>query len=83
MTGTDAPVKYFQTRRKDKDVVDDKDWGDGEKVYIHFAIRDTGRGLSSEEKKMLFMRFSQASPRTHVQYGKFALAPPSNLLRTC
>jgi CheY-like chemotaxis protein len=47
----------------------DKDWGDGEPVYVMFSVSDTGRGLSPEEKKMLFMRFSQASPRTHVQYG--------------
>lgn len=65
----DAPVQYFPTRRKGTDIVEDKDWGDGDKVYIHFAVRDTGRGLNPEEKKMLFMRFSQASPRTHVQYG--------------
>jgi hypothetical protein len=32
-------------------------------------VQDTGRGLTVEEKKMLFMRFSQASPRTHIQYG--------------
>ncbi|CAK3760080.1 Histidine kinase NIK1 [Lecanosticta acicola] len=64
-----APVKYFSTRRKEKADLSDKDWGDGEKVYIHFAVQDTGRGLSPEEKKLLFMRFSQASPRTHVQYG--------------
>ena len=65
----DAPVKYFPTRRKSKDIMTDKDWGEGEKLYIHFAVRDTGRGLSPEEKKLLFIRFSQASPRTHVQYG--------------
>ncbi|KAK5171140.1 uncharacterized protein LTR77_004284 [Saxophila tyrrhenica] len=65
----DAPVQYFSTRRKNGAQIDDKDWGDGQKVYIHFAVRDTGRGLNAEEKKMLFMRFSQASPRTHVQYG--------------
>lgn len=47
----------------------DKDWGDGEPVFVTFSVSDTGRGLSPEEKKMLFMRFSQASPRTHVQYG--------------
>lgn len=65
----DAPVKYFSTRRKDKAMIDEKEWGDGERVFIHFAVRDTGRGLNPEEKKMLFLRFSQASPRTHVQYG--------------
>jgi len=45
------------------------DWGDGEEVYLEFAVRDTGRGLSPEELKVLFQRFQQASPRTHVQYG--------------
>lgn len=65
----DAPVEYFPSRRKGQDTMDEKDWGDGEKLYIHFSVRDTGRGLNAEEKKMLFMRFSQASPRTHVQYG--------------
>lgn len=65
----DAMVKYFPTRRTNRDTMSDQEWGQGEKVYIHFAVRDTGRGLSAEEKKLLFMRFSQASPRTHVQYG--------------
>ncbi|KAF2170084.1 hypothetical protein M409DRAFT_64452 [Zasmidium cellare ATCC 36951] len=65
----DAPVRYFPTRKKNQDTMSDQDWGLGEKVYIHFAVRDTGRGLSPEEKKLLFIRFSQASPRTHVQYG--------------
>jgi CheY-like chemotaxis protein len=45
------------------------DWGHGESIYIHFAVQDTGRGLTESEIKMLFQRFSQASPRTHVQYG--------------
>lgn len=64
-----APVKYFPTRKKNKDEMSDKEWGDGEKIFILFSVRDTGRGLSPEEKKLLFIRFSQASPRTHVQYG--------------
>lgn len=62
-------VDYFPTRKKSGELSEDKDWGDGEEVYIHFAVQDTGRGLDEKEKKMLFLRFSQASPRTHVQYG--------------
>ncbi|KAF2839264.1 hypothetical protein M501DRAFT_933958 [Patellaria atrata CBS 101060] len=62
-------VNYFPTRSKRVDMTGGIDWGSGEEVYIQFAVRDTGRGLSEEEKKLLFQRFSQASPRTHVQYG--------------
>lgn len=46
-----------------------EDWGDGEVVYIHFKVQDTGCGLTGEEKQILFQRFKQASPRTHAQYG--------------
>lgn len=45
------------------------DWGNGGPVFLHFAVQDTGRGLTEDEKKLMFLRFSQASPRTHVQYG--------------
>ena len=62
-------VKYFPTRSKRVISLDEEDWGHGDVVYVHFAVQDTGRGLNPEEKKMLFLRFSQASPRTHVQYG--------------
>ncbi|CZR55332.1 related to sensory transduction histidine kinase [Phialocephala subalpina] len=63
-------VSYFPSRSKRKGhVTDDADWGDGEVIYLHFAVQDTGRGLDDKEKTLLFQRFSQASPRTHVQYG--------------
>ncbi|KAF2828192.1 hypothetical protein CC86DRAFT_465931 [Ophiobolus disseminans] len=45
------------------------DWEKGQIVYIIFAVRDTGRGLSDAERDLLFARFSQASPRTHIDYG--------------
>lgn len=62
-------VSYFPTRAKRKDLTRGAEWGNGEKVFIHFAVQDTGRGLTQDETKLLFLRFSQASPRTHVQYG--------------
>ena len=65
----DSIVSYFPTRSKRKDLTKAAEWGTGEKVYLHFAVQDTGRGLNEDEKKLLFLRFSQASPRTHVQYG--------------
>ncbi|KAF3342489.1 hypothetical protein VD0002_g4186 [Verticillium dahliae] len=61
---------YFPSRRSDlRNLTSDKDWGDGDEMNLHFSVQDTGPGLREEEKKILFQRFSQASPRTHVQYG--------------
>jgi CheY-like chemotaxis protein len=46
------------------------DWKqDKDLVFIQFSVKDTGRGLSEEERGSLFTRFSQASPRTHIHYG--------------
>ena len=42
-------------------------WGDGEDVYVQIAVTDTGRGLSEDELKLLFHRFSQGSPKTYKQ----------------
>ena len=57
----------MKTKRMDQTV--GPDWGEGEEIYLEFAVQDTGRGLSPEELGVLFQRFQQASPRTHVQYG--------------
>ncbi|KAI5271687.1 hypothetical protein E4T47_04954 [Aureobasidium subglaciale] len=40
-----------------------------QEVYLHFSVQDTGCGLSESEVGNLFNRFTQASPRTHRQYG--------------
>ncbi|KAF2753172.1 hypothetical protein EJ05DRAFT_523319 [Pseudovirgaria hyperparasitica] len=64
-----AIVKYFPPRGNMKAQMEAIDYGHGDVVYLQFSVQDTGRGLNDEEKKLLFLRFSQASPRTHVQYG--------------
>ncbi|EHL01827.1 putative Hybrid signal transduction histidine kinase K [Glarea lozoyensis 74030] len=38
-------------------------------IYLSISVQDSGRGLDENEKNQLFKRFSQASVRTHVQYG--------------
>ncbi|CAG8972971.1 hypothetical protein HYALB_00008331 [Hymenoscyphus albidus] len=70
-TSSESGVTYFPSRRVKafKDVTEDAEWGTGENIFLLFAVEDTGRGLDPEEKSILFQRFRQASPRTHVQYG--------------
>jgi hypothetical protein len=36
---------------------------------LTFSVHDTGSGLTDEERALLFQRFTQASPETHVTYG--------------
>ncbi|KAJ4987649.1 hsp90-like protein, partial [Stagonosporopsis vannaccii] len=51
------------------DVTKGEEWGPGELLYLRVEVRDTGCGLTPEEKALLFERFAQASPRTHAHYG--------------
>lgn len=69
-----APTKpefaYFPNKGSASlDVTAGEEWGRGEPIFLHFAMRDTGCGLTPDEKNKLFNRFQQASPRTHIQYG--------------
>ncbi|MCJ1471987.1 hypothetical protein MMC13_000631 [Lambiella insularis] len=67
-----ANLQWFASKTPSshrKDTTSEADWGDGQILYLYFTVKDTGRGLTDEEKTRLFHRFSQASPKTHVQYG--------------
>ncbi|KAH8678914.1 hypothetical protein BGZ60DRAFT_370994 [Tricladium varicosporioides] len=61
--------RYFPTHKARYDVTASEEWGDGQIVYLRFEIKDSGCGLSEEDKVNLFKRFAQASPKTHVKYG--------------
>lgn len=45
------------------------EWGNGETLYVTLAVEDTGVGMTDDEQKKLFQKFSQSSPRTNEQYG--------------
>ncbi|KAI4937438.1 uncharacterized protein J4E92_002169 [Alternaria infectoria] len=63
-------IEYVPQEAVKKDFLTQAEWNNaGEPFYLHFTVRDTGCGLSPEHKAKLFLRFSQASPKTHVQYG--------------
>jgi signal transduction histidine kinase/CheY-like chemotaxis protein len=42
---------------------------DRETIYLSLIVADTGRGITCEQMKVLFQRFSQATPKTYSQYG--------------
>jgi signal transduction histidine kinase/CheY-like chemotaxis protein len=67
-------VQYVPQKALRQDFLDQREWGDGEVFYLHFTVNDTGCGLTTEHKDRLFQRFSQATPRTHVQV--FVIFPP-------
>ncbi|KAH6984305.1 hypothetical protein BKA56DRAFT_580868 [Ilyonectria sp. MPI-CAGE-AT-0026] len=68
--GTIIPgFQYVPTKSGTSNVIASEDWGSGEVLYMRFSVKDTGCGLSEEERQLLFQRFKQASPRTHAKYG--------------
>ncbi|TID21535.1 aerobic respiration control sensor protein arcB [Venturia nashicola] len=61
--------EYIPTRNAKANPTTGDDWGMGEVMYLGLKVQDTGCGLNEEEMQQLFKKFSQASPRTHAQYG--------------
>ncbi|KAG9191068.1 hypothetical protein G6011_09156 [Alternaria panax] len=63
-------IEYVPQEAVWKDFLTQAEWDHvGEVFYLHFTVKDTGCGLSPEHRAKLFLRFSQATPKTHVQYG--------------
>ena len=62
--GKQVNLEWFPSRGIDskKDLTLDQEWGEEEPVFIYFAVKDTGRGVSGEEKARLFQRFAVRLP---------------------
>ena len=58
--GERVDLEWFPSRGVGlkRDLTLDNEWGEEEPVFVYFAVKDTGRGLTSEEKSRLFQRFA-------------------------
>lgn len=58
--GEGVDLRWFPSRGvgSKRDLTVDADWGDGEPVFVYFAVKDSGQGLNQEEQSRLFHRFA-------------------------
>ena len=68
-SGENHRASFIEQKPNRPDATSNEEWGTGEEVYLTIAVEDTGKGLTEDELKVLFHRFSQASPKTYKQYG--------------
>lgn len=62
-------IEFLECDRPETDILDRAEWGSGQKAYLWIKVIDTGCGMTVDEQRRLFARFSQATPRTHIKYG--------------
>ena len=55
-----VPLEWFPSSGVNlkRDLTKDEEWGDGQPIFIYFAVEDTGSGVSRDEKTRLFHRFA-------------------------
>ncbi|KAK5327090.1 hypothetical protein LTR70_001832 [Exophiala xenobiotica] len=63
-----VPRRYNPLQRRGSLVQASSDHASSQ-IYLRVGVSDTGKGLTAREKKLLFNRFAQASPKTHAEYG--------------
>ena len=58
--GEKVNLEWFPSRGigSKRDLTLEHEWGEENPVFVYFAVKDTGRGVSDEEKARLFHRFA-------------------------
>lgn len=51
------------------DLIQHPDYGEGDVVYMHLAVEDSGEGIHASALNRIFTKFEQADRRTHTKYG--------------
>jgi signal transduction histidine kinase/CheY-like chemotaxis protein len=62
-------ITFSDDERDKVEITDNPEWGNGRKAFLWLKVQDSGCGMTMDEQKKLFARFSQTTPRTHVKYG--------------
>ncbi|KAF1981835.1 hypothetical protein K402DRAFT_220879 [Aulographum hederae CBS 113979] len=66
---SNSEIHWLPSKEEREDLTAQAEWGSQQAIYLHFSIQDTGVGVAPSEIDNLFLRFSQATAKTHVQYG--------------
>jgi signal transduction histidine kinase/CheY-like chemotaxis protein len=61
--------KWYPTEISRPDLTQEADYGEGESVYLYYAVVDSGKGIQPEFISRVFSKFEQADRRTHTKYG--------------
>jgi signal transduction histidine kinase/CheY-like chemotaxis protein len=61
--------KWHSTSISRPDLTQEPEYGQGQAVYLYFAVVDSGTGVPPGFIDKVFSKFEQAERRTHTQYG--------------
>jgi signal transduction histidine kinase/AmiR/NasT family two-component response regulator len=61
--------EWHPTGKFRSDLIQAAEYGQGEVVYVYYAVADSGKGIPSDFLNKVFSKFEQADRRSHTHYG--------------